>query len=267
MPAGGRASGRSGGRALLVSRPSQPHAGTVTRRWCVLRASIRRFTGTPTGLPSGVPEPRLLPVMTKRALMARFDDWVTDAAIRRQDVDAFLADRTHIGERYLGRYIVWKSSGTTGEPGIYMQDDDALAVYDALIAVQLSTAELAGKCVAGCFQGGRAALIAATGDHFASIALLGARVPVGPGLAARGFSVMDATRSPGRRTQCIRAGLSCKLSDDADPARGGARRRPPARRTHDRVVRRRVSRARRTRRTSSGHSTVRCSMNTEHRSA
>jgi phenylacetate-CoA ligase len=124
-------------------------------------------------------------------LMARFEDWVTDAAIRRPDIDAFLADRTHIGERYLGRYIVWKSSGSTGEPGIYVQDDDALAVYDALVAVQLSSVKLAGNCAAGMFKGGRAALIAATGDHFASVASWERVCRSSPGLAARGFSIME----------------------------------------------------------------------------
>jgi phenylacetate-CoA ligase len=143
-------------------------------------------------VPSNVSSPDALPVVTKRALMARFEEWVTDTAIKRSDIDAFLADRTHIGERYLGRYIVWKSSGSTGEPGIYIQDDDALAVYDALIAVQLSAATLAGRCIAGIFlKGGRAALIAATGDHFASIASWERVCRSGPGLAARGFSIME----------------------------------------------------------------------------
>jgi phenylacetate-CoA ligase len=143
------------------------------------------------GLPSVLPAPDALPVVTKHALMARFEDWVTDAAIRRLDIDAFLADRTHIGDRYLGRYIVWKSSGSTGEPGIFIQDDDALAVYDALVAVQLSSANLAGKCVAGLLKGGRAALIAATGDHFASVASWERVCRSAPGLTARDFSIME----------------------------------------------------------------------------
>jgi phenylacetate-CoA ligase len=143
------------------------------------------------GLPSDISAPALLPVVTKHGLMARFEDWVTDPAIRRLDIDTFLADRTHIGERYLGRYIVWKSSGSTGEPGIYVQDDAALAVYDALVAVQLSAANLAGRCVAGLFKGGRAALIAATGDHFASVASWERVCRSSPGLAARGFSIME----------------------------------------------------------------------------
>jgi len=143
-------------------------------------------------VPSNVSSLDALPVVTKHALMARFDDWVTDTAIKRSDVDAFIADRTNIGERYLGRYIVWKSSGSTGEPGIYIQDDDALTVYDALIAVQLSAAALAGRCITGtALKGGRAALIAATGDHFASIASWERVCRSGRGLAARGFSIME----------------------------------------------------------------------------
>lgn len=143
-------------------------------------------------LPPGVSVADAFPVMTKHALMARLEDWVTDPAIRHSDLDAFLADRTHIGERYLGRYIVWKSSGSTGQPGIFIQDDDALAVYDALIGVQLATSDLAGKCVAGLvLKGSRAALVAATGDHFASVASWERVCRSGPGLAARGFSIME----------------------------------------------------------------------------
>jgi putative adenylate-forming enzyme len=142
-------------------------------------------------LPAEVAQTDALPVVAKRTLMARFDDWVADPAIHRRDVDAFLADRTQIGERYLGRYIVWKSSGSTGEPGIYIQDDDALSVYDALVAVQLAGNHLAGRCVTGFFRGGRAALIAATGDHFASIASWERVCRSAPGLAARGFSILD----------------------------------------------------------------------------
>ena len=69
-----------------------------------------------------------LPVVTKHRLMARFDDWVTDRSIDRAGVEAFLADRTHVGERFLDRFVVWRSSGSTGEPGIFVQDANALAV-------------------------------------------------------------------------------------------------------------------------------------------
>jgi len=135
---------------------------------------------------------RQLPVMNRRTLMNRFDDWVTDREITRVDVGAFLADRGHIGLRYLGRYIVWTSSGTSDEPGIYLQDADAVATYDALIASQLISSSLFARCAWGSLsRGGRAALIAATGDHFASIASWERVCRANPWLAARGFSVMQ----------------------------------------------------------------------------
>ena len=137
----------------------------------------------------GTPELTELPVTRKRDLMERFDDWVTDAAIRRTDVDAFLADRSRVGQRYRDRYVVWQSSGTSGECGVFVQDDRALEVYDALITVQMSAGRLASHCFAGLVKGGRAALVAATAEHFASIASWERARRAMPGHAARSFSI------------------------------------------------------------------------------
>ena len=143
-------------------------------------------------VPDGPVELATLPVAIKTALMERYDDWVTDRRITRARVDAFLADRTRIGERFDDRYVIWKSSGTTGHEGIFVQDDEALGIYDALLAVQLATPDLAARIVAGStFRGGRAALIAATGDHFASITSWQRVCRSAPGMDARGFSVME----------------------------------------------------------------------------
>ena len=137
-----------------------------------------------------------LPVTTKAALMRRFDDWMTDRSVTRSRVDAFLADRERIGDRFDGRYVIWKSSGTTGDEGIFVQDQHALDIYDGLLAVQLAAPELAVQMLAGSMsKGGRAALIAATGDHFASIASWERVCRSSPGMAARGFSVMEPLAS------------------------------------------------------------------------
>jgi hypothetical protein len=50
--------------------------------------------------------------------MARFDDACTDRRITLEGVRAFLADPTRLGEAWLGRYAVWTSSGTTGDPAV-----------------------------------------------------------------------------------------------------------------------------------------------------
>ena len=76
------------------------------------------------------------PVVTKRELMPRFDEWVTDPALRLADVRRFVADTDRIGDDYLGRYQVWESSGSSGEPGLFVHDQAALAVYDALEALR-----------------------------------------------------------------------------------------------------------------------------------
>ena len=132
-----------------------------------------------------------LPVVTKRQLMARFDDWVTDPTIKLREVETFLDDRSNIGKRYRGRYTLWKSSGSTGEPGIYIQDPMALATYDALLAVQANAPGIAGACAAGLLKGGRAVLIAAIGDHFASIVSWQRTCSDSPWTNMRVLSVMD----------------------------------------------------------------------------
>ncbi len=156
------------------------------------RGHSRLYRDAYRELPENGLDPTQLPVMTRYALMSRFDDWVTDPAITRAGVEAFLADRTHIGAPYLDRYVIWKSSGTTGEPGIYVQDDEALGTYQGLIALQLAAPPFIGRCAWGAVaKGGRAALIAATGDHFASIASWERVCRTSPWINARGFSVMQ----------------------------------------------------------------------------
>ena len=148
------------------------------------------------GLPADALTLAELPVVTKPELMANFNGWVTDDDATRERVDAFLADRTHIGSRFLDRYVVWKSSGSTGEPGIFVQDEFALQTYDALVAVQLAHARLAGRYAHGVItQGARAALIAAVGDHFASIASWQRVCRGRPWPNARAFSVMDPVQT------------------------------------------------------------------------
>src|SRR5690349_11427502 len=75
-----------------------------------------------------------LPVMRKRDLMAAFRDWLGDPEVERTQLQRFLADPARIAEPYVGRYVAWESSGSSGEPAMFLQDARALAVYDALEA-------------------------------------------------------------------------------------------------------------------------------------
>jgi putative adenylate-forming enzyme len=61
-----------------------------------------------------------LPVVSKADLMARFDEFVTDRRIRREDVEAYL--RRGEERPYLGQYWVTATSGSSGRPGLFLFD-------------------------------------------------------------------------------------------------------------------------------------------------
>ena len=81
---------------------------------------------------------------------------------------AFTADRRRIGEPYLDRYMVWESSGTGGAPGIFVQDAQTLAIYDALEALRRSTPRAWQRLFDPMLVAERIAFIVATTGHFAS---------------------------------------------------------------------------------------------------
>lgn len=72
----------------------------------------------------------------KRELMENFDDWATDRRITRRAAEAHLRTAA-AADAWLGRYLLWTSSGTSGHPGLFVQDAASLAVYDALDALRL----------------------------------------------------------------------------------------------------------------------------------
>ena len=105
----------------------------------------------------------------KTTLMAHFDDWVTDPRVRYEDIQRFVADPQRIGEPFLGRYAIWTSSGSTGRPGVFVQDEDALAIYDALLATRFPSSGAAVSPFQTLASGGRFAMIAALEGHFAGV--------------------------------------------------------------------------------------------------
>jgi phenylacetate-CoA ligase len=150
-----------------------------------------------------VPLERLEPV-TRARLMAAFDDWCTDREVNHSAVSAFAADPRRVGEPFLGRYAVWTSSGTTGTPGIYVQDARSLAIYDALETLRFRGLQQLGG-IAGAMArltstpwdgGERFAMVGATGGHFAGNASVERMRRMSPWAAARVrvVSIMQATR-------------------------------------------------------------------------
>ena len=111
------------------------------------------------------------PPVTKPILMEHFNDVVTDTAITKAEIDAFVADETKIGQRFLGRYPIWTTSGTTGEPGIFVQDETAWTVSDVLGDRWIVPAMAGISSLSRLFtQNLRIGLVAVSGGHFAGAA-------------------------------------------------------------------------------------------------
>ena len=118
-------------------------------------------------------------------LMGRFSDWVTDPGLVLSELQAFTSDPVRMGEPYLGRYLVWESSGTSGQPGIFVQDARAMAVYDALEAVRRSPDQRTRRWFDPFYLSERMAFVGATGGHFASFVSLERLRQLQPVLSAR----------------------------------------------------------------------------------
>lgn len=136
---------------------------------------------------AGLPDaPRLdqLPPVSKPELMARFDEWVTDPRVTLGAVEAFVAEPTRAGALLAGEFAVWTTSGTTGEPGVFVHDRLALGVYDAL-TVTRAHALTPKALVRALGKGLRIAAVVATGGHHVSTSMVNLNRRRFPALARR----------------------------------------------------------------------------------
>lgn len=149
----------------LLQRRQHQRLGQVL---AAARAGSRLYARRLRGLPDG-PEAlaRLTPV-DRHELMDRYADWVTDPALVLDELRAFTADADRIGEPFLGRYLVWESSGTSGTPGIFVQDARCLALYDALESLRRHPVRPLQRWLDPLGLGERIAFVGATSGHFAS---------------------------------------------------------------------------------------------------
>ncbi len=148
----------------------------------------------PAGTTARTPLQQLPPVQRKQ-LMADFGGWVTDPQLELSALRQFTADPTRIAQPWLGRYMVWESSGTSGQPGVFVQDLQAMAVNDALEALRRSPPPK--PLLSGWFDpmglGERTAFIGAIDGHFASTVSVRRLCAINPWLArsTRSLSLLD----------------------------------------------------------------------------
>lgn len=71
-----------------------------------------------------------LPVLTKAVVMDHFDELVTDRTVRLEDLRTHMANDRQ-GRRFLNRYWVTATSGSTGHPGMFLFNQDEWRVVVA----------------------------------------------------------------------------------------------------------------------------------------
>ncbi len=158
---------KHGGPRALARRRDARLAALVDHA----RTSSPYYRSLYRGLPAEGIQLRDLPPVSKPQLMAHFDDWVTDPAVTRADLEAFVADPSLVGSRYRGRYFACTSSGTTGHPGLFVHDPAAVACYRAQGIRAAGMAPGAGRLLkvllALLRRRVRTAVVVGTGGHFA----------------------------------------------------------------------------------------------------
>lgn len=145
-------------------------------------------------LPEHIEDPTVLPITSKKTLMGRFDEWVTDRAVTLEKARAFIDCSELIGERFLGQYTAVTTSGTTGIRGIFVMDERSFKVTTALAVRMLRAWLNIGDVMRIVARSGHLSMIMATGGHFAS-AVAAARLRARSRWRAKSIQVLSVHMS------------------------------------------------------------------------
>lgn len=75
-----------------------------------------------------------LPVTNKIDMMKYFDDWVTDKNINMQRIEEYTKNIDNVGKMIDNKYLIFKTSGSTGNPATILYDKQNIDVASAVAA-------------------------------------------------------------------------------------------------------------------------------------
>ena len=75
-----------------------------------------------------------LPPVSKPELMAHFDDVLTDRSVTMVRIDEYTRDSDNIGRMIDDKYLIFKTSGSTGNPAVVLYDKQNIDVSSAVAA-------------------------------------------------------------------------------------------------------------------------------------
>jgi phenylacetate-coenzyme A ligase PaaK-like adenylate-forming protein len=158
---------------MAVNR--SPTAALAARQAARLRQVVaaaqqgsRLYAQRLRGVDAGTCSMSALPPVTRAELMERFTDWVGDPLLDPSALRDFMARSDACGSAFCDHYMVWESSGTSGLPGVFVQDAQSMAVYDVLEALRRSSPRPLARCMDPFYSTERIAFVGATEGHFAS---------------------------------------------------------------------------------------------------
>ena len=137
------------------------------------RANSRFYAEKYRRLPETITDARQLPPVTKVELMEHFDEVITDPAVRKADVQKHIADLGKLGKPFLGKYMAWTTSGTTGTPGIFLEDKNWDTVISAVNVLRIGGEWYNWDVIKGMMKaGGNSASVFAGNGHFFGVTML-----------------------------------------------------------------------------------------------
>ena len=71
---------------------------------------------------------------SKPTMMANFDDVLTDRSVSMKRIDEFTEDIERVGHMIDGKYLIFKTSGSTGNPAVVLYDEQNIDVSSAIAA-------------------------------------------------------------------------------------------------------------------------------------
>jgi len=115
-----------------------------------------------------------LPPVNKMELMAHFDQWVTDPDIYLADINEFMKTTDNIGRKFKGKYLVFTTSGSTGNPLVALCDKTTNSLMGAINTGRTFTRKSDLK--AFILKGGKTVGVFATGGFYLANSSVRARL-------------------------------------------------------------------------------------------
>lgn len=108
---------------------------------------------------------RDIPTINKQIMMDNYDDFVCDPNLKHKKLEKFIATHPKTGDKFMNKYHIVHTSGSTGKVGIFVYGPNDWAILMAMAINRVTKTKI------NIFKKARLAYIGAMGGHYAGISL------------------------------------------------------------------------------------------------